>query len=270
MKKYCSLVLYIGNFRTEIDNNVLLNIADKISTIVKQNYERFGFTVLHPNYAYQDIGETYFNSISEKSLFATKKIHSLYFGDANENPTSPEIFFISKPNEPECFSDFRLSFRFPSIKSGVLEVQLDLALTKKGQMNVNTFSEIVRCVFDYGYCVDSAYLHYYNDSNNRLVFSGGSCGINSFHNCKLINRIAKFRTNYNKKILGFFEMNAINTENLSKNTIKTIVTIVGDENVHLDHQFIFFSLQTSNIGVVNFRSHLKRIRLSLALNELIY
>ena len=54
--------IYIGSYPSEIIGREMLEIADEISSILGCTYEKLGYSLLHPDYDYKQIGKSFRNS----------------------------------------------------------------------------------------------------------------------------------------------------------------------------------------------------------------
>ena len=58
---YYTMKIYIGSYPSEIIGREMLEIADEISSILGCTYEKLGYSLLHPDYDYKQIGKSFRN-----------------------------------------------------------------------------------------------------------------------------------------------------------------------------------------------------------------
>ncbi len=268
MNKFSTIIIYAYNPTLEIKCNELIDIADRISLLLDYKYDKFGYSLLHPDYAYKEIGKFYTTSIEFKKAFSKEEIPLLCHGVNLESPTSPEILFFSRAQTLDALPDYQLSFRYPAFESNLVEIELDVNIYKLKSVSMAVFSEIIDIIQQYNFGVNSAYVHSYYNSKERAKFTAGSCsgicGV-SLPVQKFTNKIAKFRFLYPKKLFDIFELNAANREIMDDEIIESITSIIGSENIYIKGEIVYFSLTCARGIPV-----LKKIKIKRLLKNIVF
>ena len=70
---YYTMEIYIGSYPSEIIGREMLEIADEISSILGCTYEKLGYSLLHPDYDYKQIGKSFRNGKKGRTKFINYK-----------------------------------------------------------------------------------------------------------------------------------------------------------------------------------------------------
>lgn len=243
MSKYYSILLFIENFSKKINNSQVLNIADGICKYLNCDYDYLGYSLLHPDYDYKDIGVS-MKKTYNKHEFLTLNIPNHFYGKESI-PSAPYVFFEVSEKNNSSFPDFVISFRYPVFDNEAVEIEIVANSKLVSFISLNQFSDIISLVNSNEYVVNSALLHYYRGSNKRLILSGGQMGLCSIEENRTIKKSVMHRANYKDKLLDIFLFNSINKKCLPIELIKKAIEIVGSENVVDKDSMFTFSLSQS-------------------------
>ena len=98
---YYTMEIYIGSYPSEIIGREMLEIADEISSILGCTYEKLGYSLLHPDYDYKQIGKSFRNGKKGRTKFINLQIPMLYYGE--ETDSSPTIEFECHMKNKDIF-----------------------------------------------------------------------------------------------------------------------------------------------------------------------
>ena len=107
---YYTMQIYIGSYPSEIIGREMLEIADEISSILGCTYEKLGYSLLHPDYDYKQIGKSFRNGKKGRTKFINLQIPMLYYGE--ETDSSPMIEFECHMKNKDIFPYFSIELDY--------------------------------------------------------------------------------------------------------------------------------------------------------------
>ena len=237
---YYTMKIYIGSYPSEIIGREMLEIADEISSILGCTYEKLGYSLLHPDYDYKQIGKSFRNGKKGRTKFINLQIPMLYYGE--ETDSSPTIEFECHMKNKDIFPYFsiELDYTFHSdYLIAEVNVRRDLLKT---ELSLKEFEKILMVFENRKYRVNSAFVHCYGGNHRRFLMSGIYNGLNTIEDVRIANHIGNYRNHWKNKMVGVFYMNCVRKEGMPDSVFHAICKIVGKKNAIQENNLVLFKL----------------------------
>lgn len=253
MESYYSIRMYVEEYPTVIKSDEIMGMADKISSLFGCKYDRLGYTLLHPDYDYKDLGIMLSNSLKNREQFKQMSIPLKYYGKKEEMPSAPQVTFELFSADPIKLPLFSIIFEYPEKDSQYLCVQINVkARLLQKKLTLKDFKYLQDILRIKKYSVNSAFVHYYSGNTRAMLLEGIECGIITINDWRLIDHVIRYRENWKNKMMDVFYMNAIRKEVISKSIIEKIQKVVGTNNYSEENGMIMFKLpQSVNVYLLN-------------------
>lgn len=250
---YYSMRFYIEKYPLEINCSNIINMIDNISVLLGCEYHELGYTLLHPDYNYKELGKIFCKSKKSKELFKGLDIPIRYYGNKTEIPATPMLVFQSKVNSSWLFPLFSIEINYPPIESQYLSIVLDISKDMlKQKITLSIFRDIQTIIETNGYCINSGFVHYYYGNARRIILDGGESGIITANDWRIINHAIGYVEDWKNKVLDIFYINSIRCEALPRSTMEEIKKIVGECNFIEENDKCIFKLpQSLNMYLLN-------------------
>lgn len=237
--KNCSIRVYIDTYPLIINGNVIIGMIDEISSLLQCKYNRLGYSLLHPDYDYMDIGIMLKNNTKSREYFSQMLIPNKYYGKEEPNPEAPVIEFLLCMEENEL-PTFSVRLEYPVYSNQYLCIKIDMKKEVSKKLTLLDFKQMQSIIVSNGYTINSAFINYYRGNKKRFLLDGIETGIITISDRRVVSNFIKYRKEWKGKIPDIFLMNSVKKEGLSDWAIKDITKILGRENVmEYENQFIF-------------------------------
>lgn len=243
---YYSIRMYVEEYPLIINCRDLLEIADKISSLLGCKYDYLGYVLLDPDYDYKDIGIMMKNTKKNRKEFLDLSIPTIFLGKKDAISSAPFVTFEIKPKDNIELPIYEIQLMYPIKNSQCLCVQINIKENLIArELTLTDFNEVQDIVSSKGYVINSSFLDYHTGNLRRMVLDGGECGITTVNEWRIIDHSIKFDQEWKNRIMDVFYMNAFNKKIVSSEALEKIIKIVGDENIIDNEQKIIFKLPQS-------------------------
>lgn len=253
---YYMIRMYIEKYPEEINCQDLLDMADEIGYLCGCEYKRLGYSLLHPDYDYKDLGIHMVNNKKNREKFARLSIPLKYYGEKEKFPDSPIIEFdiADKYGIFDSFYSIKLCYPPDNIfpLQIIITIKEDLVSSK---LTLSDFKNIQDIVISKGYVLHTALLDYHLGNSYRNIFDGhvglatGNITINDW---RIQEHSMKYIREWKNKVMDVFYMNSFNKEMLPKEALEKIIKIVGEKNIiDCDKKIIFKLPQSKSVYLLN-------------------
>lgn len=259
MSIYHSIRIYASLGSAQTNNSRYLEVADNICSILGTDFNKLGFSILHPDYDYKEVGRHFTNSDKGRSEFIRTCIPQMFYGKCNDI-SAPRIEFYTPNKNKNKFRVFDFGIKYPIQRDSALIISVDFEYEQTRRMEFGQYVSIIEAVCRLQFEIHSAFLHLYTNEIKRFVVSGIKSGICTYKEYRILQGVMKQRTSFRNTIPEIFLMVSIPRLAINDESFRTLQRLVGEVNIHQHGTCV--SLWTGqSVGIYLLSNYIPSIRL---------